>query len=65
MSDDKRRCIQCNALIRHEAHPWILFLNARAKLIQSFHDEGKDDVEIAQIVSADPEQITLIRLSTK
>lgn len=50
--------------LKRSDHPWLVFLRARAELIQHFSAEGKGDSEIANTLSMDTMQVTLIRMTS-
>lgn len=44
----------------NEPHPWGVFLEARAKCIMYFRQNGKTDRQIAHALSMDEHQVFLI-----
>ena len=42
---------------------WGQFLNARSKLIHTWHAEGRTDAEIAATLSCDSLQVRMIRMN--
>jgi hypothetical protein len=44
-------------------HPWSRFLEARAEAICWLRDDGQTDAQIANTLSMDTMQVTLIRMS--